>query len=161
LVWLTTPVAAVKLAGRLRPFHDAPTVGYALFWLNAGESLLATTVGRTRWAAGHLVISACGTVVLLTVLGLAAGPAHGLRAHDVGGQLPRLLGAALVQLPAAWVPAAIVVVLFGFVPRSALAAWGVLGACLLLGQLGPALKLGQGRWICPRSAMCRRSPAVT
>ncbi|MCW2917447.1 MAG: putative exporter of polyketide antibiotics-like protein [Actinomycetia bacterium] len=108
-----------------------------------GKPLLATPVGRIRWVVSHLVIAALGTAVLLAVAGLATGLTHGLRAHDLSGQLPRLLGAALVQLPAAWVLAAIVVVLFGFAPRLAMAGWGTLAACLLLGQLGPVLKLSQ------------------
>jgi ABC-2 type transport system permease protein len=39
--------------------------------------------------------------------------------------------------------AATAVLLFGFVPRAVPAAWGVLAAVLLLGQLGPVLKLPQ------------------
>jgi ABC-2 type transport system permease protein len=46
-----------------------------------------------------------------------------------------------VQLPAVWAIAAVAVVLFGFAPRMVPASWGVLGVCLLLGQLGPVLKL--------------------
>ncbi|GAA4604670.1 exporter of polyketide antibiotics [Actinoallomurus liliacearum] len=107
------------------------------------EPLLATRVRRLRWSVGHLLFAAAGPVVLLGVAGLAAGLAHGLRTHDLGTQVPRLLGAAVVQAPAAWVAAAIAVLLFGAAPRLAPAAWGVLGVFLLLGQLGPVLKLGQ------------------
>ncbi|MFL6056800.1 MAG: ABC transporter permease [Actinoallomurus sp.] len=107
------------------------------------EPLLATRVRRVRWSLGHLLFAAAGPAVLLGVAGLAAGVAHGLRVHDLGTQVPRLLGAALVQAPAAWVAAAVAVLLFGAVPRLAMAAWGVLGVFLLLGQLGPVLKLGQ------------------
>jgi ABC-2 type transport system permease protein len=107
------------------------------------EPLLATRVRRVRWSIGHLLFAAAGSSLLLAVAGLTAGVAHGLRAHDLGGQVPRLLGATLVQAPAAWVAAAIAVLLFGGMPRIAMAAWGVLGAFLLLGQLGPVLKLSQ------------------
>jgi ABC-2 type transport system permease protein len=41
------------------------------------------------------------------------------------------------------VPAAIAAVLFGFVPRATTAAWGVLAGFVLLGQIGPLLRLGQ------------------
>lgn len=75
--------------------------------------MLATGVTRTRWALSHVLIAIAGTVVLLTLAGLAAGLVHGLRAHDLGGQLPRVLGAALVQLPATWVIAGVVLALFG------------------------------------------------
>ena len=45
----------------------------------------------------------------------------------MGTQLPRLLGAALAQVPAAWLLAGIAVALFGLVPRWSAAAWGALG----------------------------------
>jgi ABC-2 type transport system permease protein len=133
IMGLLASVYAVQAALRLRAEETAQRL----------EPLLATPVGRLRWVVSHLVIAALGTAVLLAVAGLATGLTHGLRAHDLSGQLPRLLGAALVQLPAAWVLAAIVVVLFGFAPRLAMAGWGTLAACLLLGQLGPVLKLSQ------------------
>lgn len=109
------------------------------------EVLLATPVTRLRWALSHLVISVAGSAVLLTVVGLCAGILHGIRMGDLGGQLPRVLGAALAQLPAVWVVAAITVALFGLVPQATAAAWGVLGAFVLIGQLGPVLKFPQ--WV--------------
>jgi ABC-2 type transport system permease protein len=54
-----------------------------------------------------------------------------------------VLGAALVQVPATWVLAGVTLILFGLAPRFTAVAWGVLGGCLLLGQLGPVLKLAQ------------------
>ncbi|MCO5968544.1 ABC transporter permease [Actinoallomurus soli] len=107
------------------------------------EPLLAAPVRRVRWSIGHLLFAVAGPVLLLAVAGLTAGLADGLRVHDLGGQVPRLLGAALVQAPAAWVAAAIAMLLFGAAPRLAPAAWGVLGVFLLLGQLGPVLRLSQ------------------
>ncbi|GAA2143322.1 ABC transporter permease [Actinomadura napierensis] len=107
------------------------------------EPVLATAVGRVRWAAANLAVTVAGTVVLLGATGLAIGVVHGARSGDLGGQLPRQLGAALVQLPAVWVIAAVTVLLFGLVPRATSAGWGVLTVCLLLGQVGPLLKLPQ------------------
>lgn len=107
------------------------------------EPVLAAAVGRTRWAVGGLAVTVAGTVVLLGLSGLAVGLVHGARSHDLGGQLPRQLGAALVQLPAVWVVAAVTALLFGLLPRATSAAWGVLAGCLLLGQVGPLLKLPQ------------------
>jgi ABC-2 type transport system permease protein len=53
-----------------------------------------------------------------------------------------MLGAALAQLPAAAVLAAVAVALFGLVPRAAVAgAWSALGVVVLLGLFGQALKL--------------------
>jgi ABC-2 type transport system permease protein len=61
----------------------------------------------------------------------------------VSGQLPRLLGGALAQWPAVAVVAAIATALFGLLPRYSAVAWGTLAVFLLLGQLGPVLKLSQ------------------
>lgn len=105
------------------------------------EPVLSTAVGRVRWALSHVAIAALGTAALLVVGGAAAGLAHGARISDVGGQVPRLIGAALVQIPAAWVLAGIAVALFGLAPRLTVAAWGALVVFLLIGQLGPILQL--------------------
>ena len=107
------------------------------------EPLLATRVGRLRWALSHATIAAAGSVILLAVGGLSAGLTHGLRSGEVGRQLPRVLGAALAQLPATWVITAVALALFGLRPRAVLASWGVLGACLLLWLLGPSVHLAQ------------------
>jgi ABC-2 type transport system permease protein len=109
------------------------------------EPLLSTAVRRVRWALSHIAFAVAGTTLVLTAAGLTGGLAHGLRTGDVAGQLPRVLGAALVQVPAAWVLAGVAVVLFGFAPRLSAASWAALAACLLLGQLGPVLHLD--RWI--------------
>lgn len=108
------------------------------------EPLLATAASRTAWAWSHVVVAMLGSALLLAVAGAAAGVAHGLRTHD-GGQVLRLTGAALVQVPAVWVVAGIAVALFGLLPRRVVAGWGFLIGFLLLGQLGPVLKLS--RWV--------------
>jgi ABC-2 type transport system permease protein len=107
------------------------------------EALLAHPVGRLRWAAGHLAHALLGPVLLLAAAGAATGLGYGLAVHDVGGQLPRLTGAAVGQAPAVWVLVGLGVLLFGLRPRAASAAWGLLAACVLLGQLGPVLRLPQ------------------
>jgi len=107
------------------------------------EPVLATAVSRVRWALSHLTFAVLGTAALLGVAGLGAGFAHGLRTHDLGGQLPRLLGAALVELPAAWVLVGITAVLFGLVPRLSAGGWAAVLLFLLLGQFGPLLRLNQ------------------
>jgi ABC-2 type transport system permease protein len=107
------------------------------------EPVLATRVGRVPFAASHLTVAAAGGAALLAVGGVMAGLADGLRTGDVGGPLPRVLVAAIVQVPAAWVLAGISVALFGLLPRFAVAGWAALVVCLLLGQLGPALRLPQ------------------
>jgi ABC-2 type transport system permease protein len=110
------------------------------------EPVLATAVPRTRWAGSHLLVAAVGSTVLLITGGLVAGVAHGLRAGDLGGELPRVLGGALVQLPAVWVMAAIGAALFGLLPRLVVGAtWAVLAVVLFITMFGEPLQLG--RWV--------------
>ncbi|MDT5036781.1 MAG: polyether ionophore transport system permease protein [Micromonosporaceae bacterium] len=109
------------------------------------EPVLAARVGRIRWAASHLVFATVGAAGLLAAGGAATGLAYGLRVHDVGGEVPRLLGAGLVQLPAALVLAGVATALFGLAPRYAVAGWGALAAFGVLLELGALLRLNH--WI--------------
>ncbi len=107
------------------------------------EALLATPVPRARWMLSHVVVLVMGTVTLLALLGLSAGLAHGLRTGDVAGQLPRLLVAALAQVPAALVVGTLATTVFGLLPRFVTVSWGLLAVFLLLGQFGDLLGLDQ------------------
>ena len=110
------------------------------------DPVLAAPVGRLRWAAGHLVIAAIGTAALLAAAGLFAGLTYGQRSGDVGRQLPRLLGAALVQVPAAWLVGAIALALFGLAPRLAVpAGWTAVGVVAFLTLFGPVLQFSH--WV--------------
>lgn len=109
------------------------------------EPLLATRTGRIRWALSHLVFAVVGTALLLAVAGAAGGLAYGSQVHDVGGQVSRLLGAAMVQLPATLVLAGVGVALFGLAPRLAALTWAALVACVLLLEVGALLNLSQ--WV--------------
>ncbi|MEU2539339.1 ABC transporter permease [Streptomyces iakyrus] len=118
-------VAALWIVASVLRLHGEETSGRA-------EPVLANAVGRLRWAAGHLVIAFGGAawIMLLAGLGLAVG---------YGRQVGPVLTACLVQLPAVWVVGGVAVLLHGVLPRAALAAWGVAGAVLLIGWVGPAL----------------------
>jgi len=108
------------------------------------EQVLATAVPRAAWAGGHLVVAAVGSAVVLATGGLLAGLAHGLRSGDLGGELPRVLGAALVQLPAVWVMAAVGAALFGLAPRLVVGAtWAVLAVVLFVTMFGEPLRLSR------------------
>ena len=109
------------------------------------ELMLATRTGRLAWAAGHLTVALLGTALLLAVAGLAGGLAFGAQTGDVGGQTGRLLGAALVQLPATWVLAGLGTALIGFVPRLSSLTWAALILSVLLFELGALF--GLNRWI--------------
>ncbi|MGO1050004.1 ABC transporter permease [Crossiella sp. CA198] len=109
------------------------------------DPLLAGPVHRLRWAAGHLVFALLGPLLWLALFGAALGLAHGLNTGEPGHELPRSLTAALVQLPAVWLFAALAFALFGCLPRLAGGAFAVLLASLLMGWLGGELKLSQ--WV--------------
>lgn len=129
--------AAYAIQATLK-LRDEETGGHA-------EPVLSTATGRLRWAGSHLLFTFLGPAAALAAGGLAMGVAYGLAAHDVGGQVPRLLAGAMAQLPAVWVLAAIAVALFGTLPRLSAVGWGALAACLLLFLVGGAVRLDQ--WV--------------
>jgi ABC-2 type transport system permease protein len=133
IVGLTAAAYTVQATVRLRGEESSGRL----------EPLLATRVGRVQWALSHIVFAVVGTAVLLAGAGLAGGLAYGLQIHDVGGQVGRLLGAALVQLPATWVLAAVGVALFGLAPRLTALGWAALVVCVLLLLVGAAVGLSQ------------------
>ncbi|CCH30451.1 ABC transporter permease [Actinosynnema sp. NPDC047251] len=108
------------------------------------EPVLATSVRRGSWVASHLVFATVGAAVVLAAAGLGAGLVHGARVGDLGGQVGRLVGAALAHVPAVWVVAGITLALFGLVPKLTAVSWAFLVVFLVLGQLGPLL--GLDRW---------------
>ncbi|MGW3493922.1 ABC transporter permease [Streptomyces sp. NPDC001020] len=118
-------VAALYIVAALLRLSGEETSGRA-------EPVLANAVGRLRWAAGHLVIAFGGSALIMLLAGLGFAAGYGKKAGPI-------LGACLVQLPAVWVIGGIAVLLYGVLPRGAVAAWGVAGAALLIGWVGPAL----------------------
>ena len=110
------------------------------------EALLATATSRIRWGLSHVAVAVVGTAVLLAVAGLAAGLGYGLRTGSAGSEVARLLGAAMVQLPASLAVAGIAVVLLGLLPRASVAgAWTVVGVMVLIALFGQVLRLSQ--WV--------------
>ncbi|MFI5872306.1 ABC transporter permease [Streptomyces sp. NPDC051445] len=122
-------IAALYVVSSVLRLHAEETSGRA-------EPVLANAVGRPRWAAGHLLIAFGGATLIMLLAGLGFAAGYG---KDV---LP-IVGACLVQLPAIWLVGGLAVLLYGTVPRLAPAAWGVAGAILLIGWIGPALDAPQ------------------
>ena len=104
------------------------------------EPVLAAAVPRLAWAGSHLLVAALGSAAALAATGLGAGVAVAVSDGDPGA-IGRLLVAGLAQVPAAWVLTGVTAALLGLLPRWSSAAWAVLGAFLLLGQVGAALDL--------------------
>jgi ABC-2 type transport system permease protein len=102
------------------------------------ETLLSGSVSRNRWLTGHLVLALAGSALAIVLAGAVAGLAYGIAAHDVSAKLLMVVGTALIQLPAVWLPAAVTVALFGLAPRLSPVVWGVLVgfvALYLIGEL--------------------------
>ncbi len=131
IMGLLAAVYAVMAALRLRSEESG----------DRAEPVLAAAVGRVRWALSHLAFAVAGPVLLMVLAGLGTGVAYGVGGGDPGTQVPRLLGAALAQVPAAWVLAGLTAALFGLLPRLTAVAWAVLGAFLFLGEIGSFIGL--------------------
>lgn len=104
------------------------------------ELILSRRVGRFRWIASHLAIAALGTVALMVASGLGVGVAYARVAGDAS-QIGRLVRAALVTVPAAFVFIGIVVVVFGFLPKAIMLAWVPLAITSIVVFFGELLEL--------------------
>jgi ABC-2 type transport system permease protein len=89
------------------------------------ESVLATALSRTRWAATHVVIAMAGGVALLLVSGAGLGVGAAASTGDAG-YIGQALGATLAYAPALWLTAGLAVTVFGLTPRVIGLAWAVL-----------------------------------
>ncbi|QSS89149.1 ABC transporter permease [Streptomyces sp. M54] len=112
---------------------------------NAGraEPLLATGLSRNRWLGSHLAITLAGGTALLVLAGLGFGLSGAASTGDAGLVL-ELTGAAAAYAPALWATAGVAVLLHGWFPRAAAAAWIVPVYGFLVGYLGPVLRLPEG-----------------
>jgi ABC-2 type transport system permease protein len=105
------------------------------------EPVLATATSRRAWLASHLSVALIGSVVMLVAAGLGQGLAYGLTISDAG-QIPRLIGVALVYLPAVWLVIALAALGFGWLPRiAAVVAWTVVGYCAVVALFGDSFDL--------------------
>ncbi|MDB1086027.1 ABC transporter permease [Streptomyces sp. ACA25] len=135
-----TPISAVAavyvvMAG-LRP-RSEETSGRA-------EPVLSTGLSRAHWAGSHLAIALAGGTLVMLLGGFSLG-ATGWASTGDASLLPKLLGASLAYAPALWVTAGITMVLFGWFPRAAPAAWAIPLAAFLIGYLGTLLNFPQ--WV--------------
>lgn len=105
------------------------------------EPVLATPVSRPAWALSHLAVAFAASAGLLLLAGAVLGLADGARTGEMSHRTAQLVSMAAGQVPAAWSLAALALALAGALPRLAAAAWIVLGACVVLGQVGTAFGL--------------------
>jgi ABC-2 type transport system permease protein len=108
------------------------------------EPVLASAIGRVRWGGSNLLVVTLAVTVVLIAGGLGMGLGFGLADSSLSTQLPRLLGASLVQVPATLLVGAIAAAFVGLLPRwSGAASWTVVAIFGVLGLFGPAFSLPQ------------------
>ena len=108
------------------------------------EAMLSGPVSRIRWAAAEVVWAMGGIALLMAVAGVCSGLGYGARTGAIGTEVGPQVGAALAQVPAAWVLAGLAVALVGLAPRvTVAAAWTVLAVVALVDLLGRSLGLSQ------------------
>jgi ABC-2 type transport system permease protein len=111
------------------------------------ESLLAASVSRPRWMWSHLLNAGLGALLLLLSFAMSMGLGAAAALGDISAQVPALIGAGLVQLPAIMLIAGIVVALTGLLPRAAGAlSWTLLLSAILLGPMLGAATLQLPAW---------------
>lgn len=104
------------------------------------DPVLASSVTRTRWAVSHLIFTFGGPLVVLAAGGLGVGLSYAVVAGDAG-QVLRAVAAAVVNVPAAWALAAVVIAAFGLLPEMTSLGWSAYAAAVFLSILGALLRL--------------------
>lgn len=104
------------------------------------EPVLAGATSRRRWWLGQSSVTAGGIFVLTCAGGIGVGVAYGIVIGDPG-QVTRMLGAALVTVPAVLVVVGIAHVLLGLLPRFALTVWSMYTAIVVIGIFADTLKI--------------------
>jgi len=105
------------------------------------ELVLTSAISRTRWVASHVLFMLLGTVVIMAAGGLVFGLVDGLLNGNLVIELPHVLIGALLYVAAAWVVGGLAVLLFGTLPRFAVAmSWAAFIYLNFVGELfGPIL----------------------
>jgi polyether ionophore transport system permease protein len=113
------------------------------------DPVLSGAGGRIRWGLSHMLVAIAGTAALLAIAGVATGLGYALRAGGtvtVGGEVLRMLGAGLAELPAALVIAGVAAAAFGLLPGASVGVgWTVLGLTVAINIFGQSLQLSH--WV--------------
>lgn len=103
------------------------------------EPVLATGVSRDRWFAGNVLVTVLGTAVLVGSSGLGLGASYAVTASRPA-EAWAMTAASLAYLPAVLLVAAVAVLLFGWAPGAAPAAWALVAFTFVVGWLGTLLE---------------------
>lgn len=109
------------------------------------EMVLTSSVSRSQWAASNLIFAVLAPALVLIIFSLSMGLSYGLISGNVSEDLLRILGAALVYLPAVWLFTGISMLLFGLIPRMATLSWVALALVVIVDLLGEFFDISQ--WI--------------
>ena len=88
-----------------------------------------------------MLVALATSAALMLAMGLFVGLAHGARTGDVPGTVVTMVGAGLARVPAVWVVTGLAAALYGLLPRATVVAWVALVAFLVVGELGPLMRL--------------------
>jgi ABC-2 type transport system permease protein len=109
------------------------------------EMLLTSSVSRRDWAVSNLIFAVLGPAIVVILYALSCGLGYAFITNDFSDIILRIIGAALVYLPAIWLFTGITMVLFGLVPRFASLAWAALAGVVIIDILGEFFDINQ--WI--------------
>lgn len=121
------------------------------------EPVLATNVGRLKWALSHMGVVLFGVAALGALAGLSTALGYALTA-GTWSEFGDLIVAGLVQIPAVLVFVGFGLTVFGVLARwSGALVWGIFAAALLIYQVGALLKLPE--WLQKASPFAHTPPA--
>jgi len=98
------------------------------------EQMLATAIGRWRWAGSHALLALGASVLLLGLCGIAIAIGLGLSTGDWSGTAS-LVGSAIANVPAMWVMGGLTVLIFGLLPNRTYLAWLALTLAIVIWSL--------------------------
>lgn len=108
------------------------------------EMVLTSSVSRSQWAISNLLFAVLAPALVLIIFALSMGLSYGIITNNISDTI-RILGAALVYLPAVWLFTGISMALFGLKPRLASLSWVALGMIVVIDLLGQFLDISQ--WV--------------
>lgn len=109
------------------------------------ELVLTSSVSRSQWATSNLIFAVLAPALVLIIFALTMGLSYGLISGNVSEEMLRILGAALVYLPAVWLFTGISMILFGLIPRMVALSWVALALVVIIDLLGEFFDISQ--WI--------------
>lgn len=100
------------------------------------ELLLSNSVSRNGWALSNLFFAVLGPALVMIIFALSCGLVYGSNTGNLSNDLPRLLYAAIMYLPAIWVFTGISMALFGLIPRFTALSWTAIGLVVIIDLIG-------------------------